>query len=105
MRAGRLRNKLEFLEKFETFDQYGRAETSWSVFATCWGEITQISGRESWANDRVLNDLSIAFRIRFRPGLTNDMRVRYDGVDYELVEKVDPNGKRAELVIALRATV
>lgn len=105
MRAGRLRSRLEIQEKTETYDSYGRVETTWTPFASIWGEITQISGRESWANDRVLNDLSVAFRIRFRPGIRPDMRVVFEGVQYEIVQKVDPTGKRAELILALRATV
>jgi len=105
IRAGNLRNRLEFRQKSESFDAYGKAVRSWATFVTTWGSVTKVPTGESWVNDRVLNDLAIAFKIRFYPGLTTDMQVVYNGVEYEIVSIVDPIGNQAELIVLLRASI
>lgn len=104
MRAGKLNQRILIEQPGSMVDSYGHATPVWTEVATIWAALHNISGRENWANDRVLNDSSLAFRIRFRTDLSEEMRISWRGTYYQISGPViDPDGHRREQIITVRA--
>lgn len=77
--AGRLRHRLTI--QAETRDQngYGEETRSWSDVAEVWGEAKCLAGREAIRAQQTCPEANWLVTIRWRPGITSDMRVVYDG--------------------------
>ncbi len=86
---GALRHRL-VLEAPERVDDGGGGVTlTWVQVATLWGAIKPLSGLEVFAGDRLTGRLTHEIRIRYRSGVTADMRFRQDTRVFQIVASVD----------------
>jgi len=102
MKPGKMRERITLTERTMQKDAYGRATPVWSVFAEVWAEVLDITGREDWSNERVLNEASFAVRVRYQSGILADMRIALDGTQFEIVQITNPMRRDKELIIAVR---
>lgn len=61
-------------------DSFGDTIETWSNFATVWSKVTQLSARERFRSDAVLQARTAKFLIRYLAGLTENMRISYDSL-------------------------
>jgi|GEM_PF-7008870 len=95
MRAGSLRDSITILQNQPTPDAtYGGEEESWVTYASVRARFKFLSGREYAAADRVNGEISAQVTLRHAAGVTRDMRVRCDAVDYEIVHMTHDTKKR-----------
>jgi SPP1 family predicted phage head-tail adaptor len=100
--AGRLDRKLQLLTKTTTRNAVGQAKDSWTVAATFYGErlnLTSIdiqrgAGRETVPEGKYL--------IRWRDGITTDMRVLADDGNTYSIMAIDEPDRRKSLVLTLQ---
>jgi SPP1 family predicted phage head-tail adaptor len=77
MNSGDLRHKIILQKLDQQADSYGERRETWSDFMTVWASIKPVSGREFFAAEAVNSEVSHKILIRYRPGVTASMRVKY----------------------------
>lgn len=100
--AGRLDAFIEILEPVVTVDGYGTQKTEWPVFcATRCGEIKR-SGRRALIEGAVAELVQKEIILRYRPGVTAKMRVRFveDGSVYA-IQQADSSRRNGQIRLQL----
>lgn len=75
----------------------GEALDSWVDVAAVWMSVEPIRGRELFAAEQVQSPVDVRIRMRYRPGVTPQMRVVLNAVNYNIVSVIDPEERHAEL--------
>ncbi len=85
MRVGRLRNRLTIQTYSDAVNSYGEPVRTWTTFATVFGEIRPVSGREYLSSDKAFAEISSVITIRFLAGLLAKMRAVCGARTFEIV--------------------
>jgi len=99
MNAGNLRHRVTILQKTTDIDTDGYPVEEWVAVATVWAAVEPISGREYFQAAAVQAENQTRFTMRYRKDVTPDMRLQYDGQDYEIKAILDLGGWRRWLEI------
>ena len=102
LHAGSIRNRAEFLQRTVTF-AHGISKESWETAFTCWCAVEPLSGREFWEAAAVNRENEVRFTIRFCRDVTPEMRIRLDGVVYDITSILDKNNRHEVLEIMARS--
>lgn len=70
-------------------DDEGNAVPKWDDFATVWANIRPLRGREYFEAAAVNAETTVKMLIRYRPGITPDMQVVYNGKIYNIQAVID----------------
>ena len=98
MRAGKLRYRITIQTFSETVDEYGVPTLDWADVATVRAELVQQSTSEFIRNHTAMDDELVIFRTRYLDGITNAMRVMFDGDPHNIREVApDPLRRHMEL--------
>ncbi|MCR9240347.1 MAG: phage head closure protein [Rhodobiaceae bacterium] len=89
-----LRHRLVLEERISIPDGGGGAGESWTEVATLWAAMHQKSGREREAADRLGAHATTDFTIRYRSGVTTDMRFRLGARHFNIRSVLDVDGRR-----------
>lgn len=110
-RSATYREPITIEQKTEGQDVTGDpdASASWSTFASPYAAIEhQISaagtGDEDEQDQVFEEERNLLFKIRHRSGVTVNMRVVYDGQNYDIKSVGDPDGRKRELHINAKLT-
>lgn len=86
MNPGKLRHKIVIEKKAGTTkDAEGIVSVDWVPFASPWAAVIPLSGREKTYASAISAEASLRVEIRYKQGITADMRVNYGGRILELV--------------------
>ena len=77
MRAGALRDYVEVQQKAVTTAVDGNVTETWSTFLACRAQIGSFQGAERFAAGQVLDRGTVPITMRFTPGISPDMRVKF----------------------------
>jgi SPP1 family predicted phage head-tail adaptor len=104
MRVAELRTRLTLQRKVATSDQIGGRTVTWENVAVVWGNVKPVSAGERIRADRIDPQITHTVHIRFRDGVTEDMRFRMPGGRYLTIngKSVDVEGKATYLVLTCR---
>lgn len=96
MRIGRLDRRVTLLAPATVRDSFGAAPEAFEEFGAAWAQVIYDRGGElSRDNDAQRQAQSVVtFRIRWIEGLRRDMRVRFDGADYDVTDVMEIGRKR-----------
>ena len=97
MRAGKLRQRLVIQAATETKNDFGEPIKTWADWATVWGAVEPLRGRELWAAREKQARLDTRIRIRYREGVTPKMRVVFGDHIYEIDSVIDEEMRHANL--------
>lgn len=98
--AGRLNQRVTVLHKVVVRDALGgEGASSWAPVFQAWAEVEPMRMREYLAARAGQVDLTCRICLRYRAGVTADMRVQHGAAVYEIVEIVDPFAKHETLEI------
>lgn len=107
--AGELRHRMTIQAPVETRSAAGDSVPAWTTIATVWASVRAISGREFWAGSQVYAEASMEVRIRYRADVRSSWRLAWDertGTRYlDILGVLDPDGRRADLVLPCREVV
>lgn len=87
MRAGNLRHRITIERPAPSRDESGSESTVWEPYATVWGSIEPMTGREGDGAVQILASLDTTITIRWSPrvdAVTAKWRVRHGGVTYDV---------------------
>lgn len=99
MQAGQLRHKLDIETELNIQDTYGQPTQEWVVFLPgLWAAIEPLTGREYYAAQQVNAEISHRIKIRYKSGITPNMRVKFGVARYfNIVSVIDIKEAHREL--------
>lgn len=89
-----LRHRLVLEERVSIADGGGGTSESWTELATVWAAMHQKSGREREAADRLGAHAATDITIRYRSGVTTDMRFRLGTRHFNIRAVLDVDSRR-----------
>lgn len=100
MNPGELRHKI----KFQIQDLEQESEV-WNDVFSCWANVNPISGREYYQAETVNSDLTHRIRLRYRKGITPDMRILYKDRIFYIVSVINEYEKNYALQLMCRELI
>ena len=97
----KLRNRVEFLRRVVTV-AHGISKERWDTAFTCWCGVEPLSGREFWEAAAINRENEVRFTIRYRKGISAEMRIRLDATVYDVTSILDKNNRHEALEILAR---
>jgi SPP1 family predicted phage head-tail adaptor len=85
MRAGSRRHLLVIEQSVPTIDSVGGRVDAWVEYCQVHGSLSPLSGREFFAAQQYETEVKAKSWILYFPGITNDMRIRHDGLIYNII--------------------
>jgi SPP1 family predicted phage head-tail adaptor len=102
--AGRLNQKVQIQSPPSTRGSMGQRTGEWSNVVAVWAEAQPLKGRELFAAGTMQSEATVRFRIRWRAGISHDMRIVWRGVPHAIVgDPIDVDGGRHTLEIMTAA--
>lgn len=100
MNIGKLKKKVTIQVATEAGNAYGEPVKSWSDFAANrWAEVNPQKGIEAFSAQRVRDEESIIFRLRYIAGVVPKMKLIYGGNDYDIISVVNDKEEGRELFL------
>ncbi|GEB79225.1 head-tail adaptor protein [Desulfovibrio desulfuricans] len=97
MGAGSLRHRITLQRMVRTPDGMGGGSDSWVDVDTLWAEVQPLTGKAYMAAKQAQSDVSHRVRIRFREGITPDMRIQFGTRIFQIDAVLCPNERRQDL--------
>lgn len=95
-----LLNKRTTIQKFVPVDDGGGGKTGqWQTVATVWAGIKHLNGREQNKATQVVAEVTTEFKLRYLQGITPDMRIVYQGREFDIKRTLNVGEGNRELVI------
>ena len=101
LNAGALRNRAEFLRRTVTVE-HGISRERWETVFTCWCGVEPLSDKEFWEAAAINRENEVRFTIRYRKDVSAEMRIRLDGIVYDITYILDKNNRHEALEILAR---
>ena len=100
MRAGTLDQRVTLEQRVEGQDEAGQPFEDWMPVFDAWAAVEPLRGREVIRADAVANITDVLVKLRYRPGVTNAMRIRHgdDVYDIESVANIKSADREVELL-------
>lgn len=94
------RHKIDFLQQVSGRDEYGEPLDDWDDFkAGIWASYDPLLGNEFFTAQTTDNKVEAKFNMRYIPDITSEMRIRFNGQDYEIIgQPVNVKGLNRELL-------
>ena len=100
MQRGRLNTRIEIIQNTAAADGQGGFTSTWTNYATRWAEVKPIKAMERFKDGQIENPIEVIFRLQYDSAITETMRVRYDGKQYEIRGLVNMSNADTELEIS-----
>lgn len=84
MRAGRLDRRIILETVTETRDEFGAVIEGWETWKSVWAQVIPMNAQERFLSDAKRSVRVNKFKIRYLNGLLNTMRIRYEGLIYNI---------------------
>lgn len=97
---GEMRERVTLQSPVRTGDGTGGADIVWTSGATVWAKVEERGGTERLAGERLAARAGITLTIRYRSGITTEMRVLWKGRVLNIKSLSDPEGRKRFLEVA-----
>jgi SPP1 family predicted phage head-tail adaptor len=102
-KTGQLDRRIKIQQAATSKDDYNQDEIiSWNDFATVWASLEDSQGSEGLQADQITAVRTTNFVIRYLDGVTEKMRVLFDGRHYDIQSIQRPDRKRS---LILKTTI
>lgn len=103
MRAGLLRERLEFQAKTQTISGPGDTTAAWPTAFTAWGRVKQEDGRasENAVGDRPLSQTAVTMIVRYDARIVTGMRVAWRSRVFEIEGVLNRDERRKSLDLVM----
>lgn len=102
MKAGLLRQRITLQSVALTPDGAGGATETWSDFATLYARVAPLSAREPFQAHQIASEATHAITLRYYPGVSDKMRVRYGNRTFLIESIVDEDERHRGLLLLCR---
>lgn len=103
--AGRLRHRIEIQNYEMTQDDWGQPIYTWTHWADVWASVEPLQGREFLAAMALQSQTTVRIRMRYRPGVTSQMRVLWGGRIYGIESVIEPQSRRHALQLMCKTSL
>lgn len=83
--SGSFRHKITFQQYVESENELGDTIKGWEDFKSVWAMIKTTQGKEFIQAAAVQGERTVRFVIRYTTGITNDMKIFYDGREFDII--------------------
>ena len=90
MDIGTLDRRITFIGLVDAIGRHGATEKVENDVLTCWARIEPARGRERMEAFKESQEDTYKITIRFRHGISSDMKIRYQQYIFEIQSIVDP---------------
>jgi len=97
MNIGKLRHRVALQSFSDTADSYGEAIATYTTYATVWGSIEPLSGKELLNAQQQQAEVTIRIKIRYLSTVTEKDRVLFGDDVYEITSAINKD-KRNEFL-------
>lgn len=97
MRAGDLRHKIMIQSRGAAADANGQQIILWTNLADIHAKVEELGGYELMAANSIRASNTTRVTIRYRPDVTEKMRILYNGKILDITSTSDVDGRRREL--------
>ncbi|MBZ5793913.1 phage head closure protein [Burkholderia contaminans] len=102
MKAGKLKERIVIERPSGEENENGEPlPDAWIEHSKPWADVLFVSGKEHVVSGAIRGATVASMRIRYRPGIDEQMRVRYDGRLYDITA-VLPSRKRGHLDLSVK---
>lgn len=84
MNPGELNKRVTFQRSDTGQDGFGQPVEIWIDVVTVWASVNPIVGREFFAAETISSELTHKVKIRYRSGITPDMRIKFSERIFEI---------------------
>lgn len=105
---GYLRHKITIQKQNNNSDKqddYGQPLDIWVDVARSWASINPISGKEIFAAETVSSEITHKIKIRYRSGITPDMRIVFNGRIFEIKSIINFQERNIDLQLMCKELV
>lgn len=95
--AGKFDQRVTIQSKDVTRNSIGEEVVTWVAVAEVWARVEPIRGREWFAAAQMQDSTDHRVTIRYRSGITREMRVLWRGEPLDIVSVIDVNARRENL--------
>ena len=95
--ASAYRHRVTLQQAARTPDGMGGFAEAWQGIATVWAEVQPLTGKAYLAAQQVQSSVSHRVRIRYRDGVTPDMRVMFGTRHFAIDAVLCPDERKREL--------
>lgn len=102
MQAGTLRHRITIQRKVAGSPQQnalGEPDVTWTDYLTVSASVDPVTGKESFIAQEHLNRVTTKIRMRYRAGVTGDMRVSFNGSIYDIKAVLNWGERNIELML------
>lgn len=99
MDIGKLNRRVGIMHKVETVDELLQTTHRFEVVHKVWSGIEPVSMKEITDGDKVKYEATNTFVIRYRPDVTEEMKIEYNGKIFDIISVIDPMEKHESLEI------
>lgn len=99
IQSGALNRRVTFQRRATGRDSYGQQIQTWTAAFTTWASITPLSGRELQAAQAIHAETSHRLEIRYRTGVTADLRAIYQGRVFSVLAVFDEAMAHQRLIV------
>lgn len=97
MHIGALRHRVTIQQRSTARDSYGQPVDDWPDVATVRAAVEPLNGRELMAAQQINSEITLRVTIRFRPGITSAMRIKYGSRTFDILAPLDQEERHIEL--------
>jgi len=96
--AGELNKRITLQAKSVEDNSIGGYTETWNDLATVWASVEPLQGKELLQAQQMNSVVSTKIKIRYRKGITSDMRISYGGKYYNIKgNPINPGMRNEEL--------
>lgn len=100
IRAGELRHRIQLVKPTLVQDASGGIEEDQaSVTATVWASVEALTGRELYAAQQKVSEVTHKITIRYMSGITAKLNVRFDNREFQIEAVQNPDERRKMLLL------
>lgn len=97
MNIGKLRHQISLQSPTNAQNDFGEQTQTFTTFATVWGQIEPLAGRELLAAQQISETIDSRITIRYNSILTSKHRALFGARTFEVVSPINPE-ERNELL-------
>jgi len=86
MKIGRLDRKITIEERTDSQNTLGEPVAVWSTYHQAFANVQKAGGSENTRTGSIVAENRVKFKIRFFDGITEDMRIVYNGNYYDILQ-------------------
>ncbi|MDZ7370255.1 MAG: phage head closure protein [candidate division KSB1 bacterium] len=105
MNPGLFRHRITIQQKTKVQNEYGEEMADWVDVAIVWANVNPISGREFFAAEAVSSEVTHKIHMRYRSGITPDMRIKFKERYFQIVAVMNLQEKNVELQLLCKELI